>query len=105
MKRVWLVSAVLVVLSVPAAARCELRERVIRVIELNEMAEAFFRGGDYRSSIRVMERAQSLIPARFRLYNLAVCYERLGDLGRMLAANDPAGPARWLEMLRRLEDA
>ena len=39
----------------------------------------FYTGGDYRSAIREFSAAQQLAPADLNNYNLALCYDRLGD--------------------------
>jgi len=39
----------------------------------------FYAGGDYRSAIREFSAAQQLAPADLNNYNLALCYDKLGD--------------------------
>ncbi|MDX2090131.1 MAG: hypothetical protein SFX73_19895 [Kofleriaceae bacterium] len=39
----------------------------------------FYNGGDYRSAIREFSAAQQLVPADLNNYNLALCYDKLGD--------------------------
>jgi len=39
----------------------------------------FYGGGDYRSAIREFSAAQQLAPADLNNYNLALCYDKLGD--------------------------
>jgi hypothetical protein len=39
----------------------------------------FYAGGDYRSAIREFGAAQALAPADLNNYNLALCYDKLGD--------------------------
>lgn len=39
----------------------------------------FYAGGDYRSAIREFSSAQQLAPADLNNYNLALCYDKLGD--------------------------
>src|SRR5690606_38345656 len=39
----------------------------------------FYNGGDYRSAIREFSAAQQLAPADLNNYNLALCYDKLGD--------------------------
>jgi hypothetical protein len=39
----------------------------------------FYSGGDYRSAIREFSAAQQLAPADLNNYNLALCYDKLGD--------------------------
>jgi hypothetical protein len=39
----------------------------------------FYAGGDYRSAIREFGAAQQLAPADLNNYNLALCYDKLGD--------------------------
>ncbi|MBA3464729.1 MAG: hypothetical protein H0T46_32650 [Deltaproteobacteria bacterium] len=39
----------------------------------------FYAGGDYRSAIREFSAAQQLMPADLNNYNLALCYDKLGD--------------------------
>lgn len=38
-----------------------------------------YAGGDYRSAIREFSAAQQLVPADLNNYNLALCYDKLGD--------------------------
>ncbi|MDB4963684.1 MAG: hypothetical protein JWP01_3683 [Myxococcales bacterium] len=39
----------------------------------------YYSGGDYRSAIREFSAAQQLLPADLNNYNLALCYDKLGD--------------------------
>jgi hypothetical protein len=39
----------------------------------------FYSGGDYQSAIREFSAAQQLAPADLNNYNLALCYDKLGD--------------------------
>jgi len=39
----------------------------------------YYNGGDYRSAIREFSAAQQLMPADLNNYNLALCYDKLGD--------------------------
>jgi len=39
----------------------------------------FYSGGDYRGAIREFSAAQQLVPADLNNYNLALCYDKLGD--------------------------
>jgi hypothetical protein len=39
----------------------------------------YYSGGDYRSAIREFSAAQQLVPADLNNYNLALCYDKLGD--------------------------
>ena len=39
----------------------------------------FYSGGDYKSAIREFSAAQQLAPADLNNYNLALCYDKLGD--------------------------
>ncbi|MBA3395460.1 MAG: hypothetical protein H0T89_22620, partial [Deltaproteobacteria bacterium] len=39
----------------------------------------FYAGGDYKSAIREFSAAQQLAPADLNNYNLALCYDKLGD--------------------------
>jgi hypothetical protein len=39
----------------------------------------FYASGDYRSAIREFSSAQQLVPADLNNYNLALCYDKLGD--------------------------
>jgi hypothetical protein len=39
----------------------------------------FYSGGDYRAAIREFSAAQQLVPADLNNYNLALCYDKLGD--------------------------
>lgn len=39
----------------------------------------FYNSGDYRSAIREFSSAQQLVPADLNNYNLALCYDKLGD--------------------------
>jgi hypothetical protein len=40
----------------------------------------FYASGDYRSAIREFSSAQQLVPADLNNYNLALCYDKLGDV-------------------------
>lgn len=39
----------------------------------------FYSSGDYRAAIREFSAAQQLVPADLNNYNLALCYDKLGD--------------------------
>ena len=39
----------------------------------------FYNGGDYKAAIREFSAAQQLVPADLNNYNLALCYDKLGD--------------------------
>ena len=39
----------------------------------------YYGGGDYRSAIREFSAAQQIMPADLNNYNLALCYDKLGD--------------------------
>src|ERR1051325_5658949 len=39
----------------------------------------FYGGGDYRAAIKEFSSAQQLVPADLNNYNLALCYDKLGD--------------------------
>jgi hypothetical protein len=39
----------------------------------------FYAGGDYQGAIREFSAAQQLVPADLNNYNLALCYDKLGD--------------------------
>ncbi|MBI4510611.1 MAG: hypothetical protein HY698_13340 [Deltaproteobacteria bacterium] len=41
--------------------------------------EAFFKSGDFRGAIAEFEAADGLSPAPILSYNIALCYERIGD--------------------------
>src|SRR5579863_1195292 len=38
-----------------------------------------YNGGDYRGAIHEFQQAQQLLPADLNNYNLALCYDKLGD--------------------------
>ena len=38
-----------------------------------------YSGGDYKSAIREFSAAQQILPADLNKYNLAACYDKLGD--------------------------
>jgi hypothetical protein len=44
-----------------------------------QTAVKYYSGGDYRSAIREFSAAQQLVPADLNNYNLALCYDKLGD--------------------------
>jgi hypothetical protein len=44
-----------------------------------QSAVKYYSGGDYRSAIREFSAAQQLVPADLNNYNLALCYDKLGD--------------------------
>lgn len=50
--------------------------------EHDERALEHFSAGRYAEALAAMEAAQSLLPASSRLYNMAVCHERLGHIRR-----------------------
>ena len=96
----WAVGFVLLLM--PAAAKAQQGQRnvVSIVMEMNDRAEAFFRGSDYVASLEVMERAQALRPHPRRTYNMAVCHERLGHLEEAIALlrefiDSPRAPSTW----------
>ncbi|HEY0190991.1 MAG TPA: hypothetical protein VGC42_07685 [Kofleriaceae bacterium] len=44
-----------------------------------QTAAKLYQGGDYRAAIREFSAAQQLVPADLNNYNLALCYDKLGD--------------------------
>ena len=46
----------------------------------DERATELFESGDFTRALAEMETAQGLLPSTARLYNIAVCHERLGNL-------------------------
>lgn len=44
-----------------------------------QSAVKYYSGGDYHSAIREFSAAQQLVPADLNNYNLALCYDKLGD--------------------------
>jgi hypothetical protein len=44
-----------------------------------QTAAKMYQGGDYRGAIREFSAAQQLVPADLNNYNLALCYDKLGD--------------------------
>src|SRR5690242_21922200 len=79
----------------PARLACFLRYLVVAVAlcfaaraHADDRAEArshyqagvkLYAGGDYKSAIREFSAAQQLAPADLNNYNLALCYDKLGD--------------------------
>lgn len=72
-----------VLLSWPVEARAEMMEEQAR--QHDERASELFENGDYAGALAEMEEAQDLLPATSRVYNIAVCHERLGHIDEALA--------------------
>lgn len=51
----------------------------------DDRASELFEVGDYAAALAEMEEAQDLLPATSRVYNIAVCHERLGHTDEALA--------------------
>lgn len=92
---------ILIILIWPAHALAQDEGEIVSTLrQLNDRAEAYFRGGDYEASLRVMDRAQALRNQPRRTYNMAVCHERLGHLWRAIALlqqfiSDPRSGRSW----------
>lgn len=55
-------------------------EVTLRVQRHDERAQELFVRGDYEGALTQQRQAQALLPATPRLFNMAVCEERLGNL-------------------------
>lgn len=80
--------------------------------EIDERAQRLFVQGELERALSLMEAAQAIAPASPRLYNMAVCHDRLGqeaaalELYRefILASDVPAERrARAVERIERIE--
>ena len=73
--------------SVAPALRCSLRRSArVRAPMIAREARTHYQAGvkvyssaDYRSAIQEFSAAQQLVPADLNNYNLALCYDKLGD--------------------------
>jgi tetratricopeptide (TPR) repeat protein len=57
---------------------------VAAVREHDRQAQASFDAEDYATALRELGAAQALLPVTTRLYNIAVCHQRLGELERAI---------------------
>src|SRR5262244_243843 len=49
------------------------------------IGESRFKAGDYRGAISEFRAADRLVPSPILTYNVALCYEKLGDNGQAVA--------------------
>ncbi len=61
----------------PTSARAQADEVVAEVSAYDARAEEYFAAGDFAAALAEQEAAQALLPATPRLFNMAVCLERL----------------------------
>jgi tetratricopeptide (TPR) repeat protein len=80
--------------------------------EIDERAQRLFEQGEIERALALMEAAQAIAPASPRLYNMAVCHDRLGQEAQALelyreftlAPDAPADRrARAAERIERIE--
>lgn len=81
----WPSIALFVTIITPLAATAQSEAQLELVREHDERGRLLFEDGDYEAALGEMQTAQELLPAAPRLYNMAVCEERLGRLERALA--------------------
>jgi hypothetical protein len=110
-------SATLCIIAVPAAAQepgSEAAARAAQVQRLSEEGAALFRARDYRRANEKLQQAYSLDPDPNLLFNIAKCYEALGDNAAAIEkyehflrepGADPGGKMRAQESLRTLRGA
>lgn len=99
----------------PSSALGQTHERVVATVrEHDDSARLHFSRGEYAEALAEMQAAEALLPATSRLYNMAMCHERLGQHQRALIlyrrfvdATDAQGErrARALERIDVLHDA
>jgi len=68
----------------PGRANAQSEHIVNEVRELDQNAQYYFGQGDYEAAIEALRGAHQLMPATPRLFNIAVCYERLNDAGQAI---------------------
>lgn len=85
-------------------------EVVARVAEHDARATELFEAGDFAAALAEQRAAQALLPATPRLFNMAVCQERLGNLRaaidlyrEFMAAEDSPPERRQLARQRIIE--
>lgn len=69
----------------PAPARAEQGGAEDQAVAHHERGLEHYQAGRYAEAAREFEAAQALLPAPENLFNLARCYERLGDVARAIA--------------------
>jgi tetratricopeptide (TPR) repeat protein len=102
---------VLTLWATPARAQTA-RDDAARAVQLNEAGAELYAAGNYAAALAAFERAYSLIMEPNLLFNIAGCYERLGQPARAVEyyqrfvrapLADPEGRQRALESLESLE--
>lgn len=92
--------ALIAVLSLwPVEARAQGEEEIAAAMELDRQARERFQAGDLEEALELMVAAQALAPATPRLYNLAVCHERLGNRAEAIEYYQ-----RFVEEVDRLDE-
>jgi hypothetical protein len=76
---------VLLVVQLSSTAQAQNEEAIVQVRTRDERASELFRAERYAEALLEMEAAQRLLPASTRLYNMAVCHERLHQLEQATA--------------------
>jgi tetratricopeptide (TPR) repeat protein len=82
MRQVSLALALAVALCAPLAWAQTDEERA--VMALDRQAAELFEAGAYEQALERMHVAQDILPSSARLYNIAVCNERLGNISGAL---------------------
>jgi tetratricopeptide (TPR) repeat protein len=75
----------LVFWATPASAQERDVDREAAAQARDERATALFQTGDYAGALAEMQAAQEILPATPRVYNMAVCHERLGHQEEAIA--------------------
>lgn len=93
--------------STPAFAEIGDAETAARA--LDRQASTLFDAGEYEEALDRMESAQRILPNSVRIYNIAVCHERLGNFSgaiinyQRFVEQDDVPEARRLRALERID--
>jgi tetratricopeptide (TPR) repeat protein len=79
-----LLAVALIVVAIPAIASGQSDDIMNRVMLLDQEAGEHFQGEEYEEAFLKLQAAQVLAPAAPRLFNMAVCQERIGHLEEAL---------------------
>lgn len=74
----------LVITAYATVASAETGDTETAVMALDRQATEMFEAEDFQQALEALEAAQQLLPNTVRVYNIAVCQERLGDLSGAL---------------------
>lgn len=93
----------------PTATWAQGSEAEAEAMEHDRQAAELYQDGEYEQALEHMQAAQALLPATPRLYNIAACHERMGNLSEAMVYYqrfielDDAPPERRARAEERIE--